>query len=79
MLTHNVSLTKRFKLTERIALDYMVAASNVFNHPNFLSPGTSNTNISVPGQVGVITSQHGRFGADRSGPRFVDMRLRLEF
>jgi hypothetical protein len=76
MHTHNVSLTKRFRLTERVALDYMAAVSNVFNHPNFGNPAS---NISVPGQAGVITSQHGRFGADRSGPRFVDMRLRVEF
>jgi len=77
--THNLSLTKRFHLSERFALDYMAAASNVLNHPNFLSPGANNTNISVPGQVAVITAQHGRFSADRSGPRFFDMRLRLEF
>jgi hypothetical protein len=50
--------------------------SNVFNHPNFEIPSS---NISVPGQVGVITTQHGRFRAERSGPRFIDMRLRLEF
>jgi hypothetical protein len=74
--THNLSITKRFRLTERLALDYMATGSNIFNHPNFVNPAS---NISVPGQAGVITSQHGRFSADRSGARFIDMRLRVEF
>jgi hypothetical protein len=74
--SHNISVTKRFPLTERLRLDYMATMSNVFNHPNFEIPAS---NISVPGQVGIITAQHGRFRAERSGARFIDMRLRLEF
>ncbi|MEK7409267.1 MAG: hypothetical protein AAB225_29740 [Acidobacteriota bacterium] len=74
--SHNLSVTKRFTLTERLRLEYMAALSNVFNHPNFYAPGS---NISAPGQAGVITSQHDRFSSDRSGARFVDTRLRLEF
>ena len=74
--THNASFTKRFRLTERIALDYMATVSNIFNHPNFLAPAS---NVSRARTGGVITSQHGRFGADRSGARFIDMRLRVEF
>lgn len=74
--SHAVSITKRFMLTERIWLDYMATGSNVFNHPNFEFPGA---NISVPGQLGIITAQHGRFRAERSGARFMDMRLRLQF
>jgi hypothetical protein len=74
--THGISLTKRFILTERLRLDFLSMMSNVFNHPNFANPGS---NISAPAQAGVITGQHGRFSADRSGPRFIDMRVRLEF
>jgi carboxypeptidase family protein/TonB-dependent receptor-like protein len=74
--SHNMSITKRFPLTERLQLDYMATISNIFNHPNFEFPGS---NISVPGQVGIITAQHNRFRAERSGARFIDMRLRLEF
>jgi len=73
---HSISLTKRFALTERLRLDYMLAVSNLFNHPNFLAPAS---NISVPGQAGVITGQYDRFRAERAGARFMDMRLRLEF
>jgi Carboxypeptidase regulatory-like domain len=74
--THNVSITKRFRLTERLQLDYMATISNIFNHPNFAFPGS---NISAPGQASIITTQHDRFRPERSGPRFIDMRLRLEF
>jgi hypothetical protein len=74
--THNISITKRFPITERLSLDYMGTISNLFNHPNFNFPGN---NISVPGQAGVITSQHDRFRAERSGARFIDMRVRLLF
>jgi len=74
--SHAVSITKRFLLTERFSLDYMATISNVLNHPNFEFPGS---NISVPGQLGIITAQHNRFRAERSGARFVDMRLRLQF
>lgn len=74
--SHALSVTKTFAITERLRLNYAAMMSNVFNHPNFSNPAS---NISVPAQAGVITGQHGRFSADRSGPRFIDMRLRLEF
>jgi carboxypeptidase family protein len=76
LATHNISITKRFQLTERLSFDYMGTISNLFNHPNFNFPGS---NISVPGQAGIITSQHDRFRAERSGARFIDMRVRLQF
>src|SRR6185503_18138562 len=70
--SHNVSITKRFRLNERLSLDYMMTISNLLNHPNFVAPAS---NISVPGQAGVITTQHDRFRAERSGARFIDARL----
>ncbi len=74
--TQNVSISKRFQLTERLHLDYMTMFSNLFNHPNFDYPGS---NISVPGQAGVIVSQLGFFSNEKAGPRLIEMRLRLEF
>ncbi len=53
--------------------------SNLFNHPNFYTPGND---ISVPGVAGVIGAgggQHGFFSAEKSGARMVEFRLRLEF
>jgi len=73
---HNLTLLKRFRLTERVHFDYMVLIGNVFNHPNFLPPGTD---ISVPGEAGVIGETHGLYSGERAGPRMVEMRVRIEF
>ncbi|MBI3694477.1 MAG: TonB-dependent receptor [Acidobacteria bacterium] len=74
--TQNLSISKRFLLTERFHLDYMTMISNLFNHPNFDFP---NSNISATGQTGVIVSQQGFFSNEKAGPRLIEMRLRLEF
>jgi TonB dependent receptor len=73
---HNVSLVKRFRLTERLHLDYMALISNIFNHANFLFPAAD---ISVPGEAGVIGETHGLYSGERAGPRMIEMRVRLEF
>jgi len=73
---HNMTILKRFRLNERLHFDYMALISNIFNHPNFLYPAND---ISVPGGAGVIGSTYGLYSGERSGPRMVEMRLRLEF
>jgi hypothetical protein len=73
---HNVTLAKRFQITERLRLDYMALISNIFNHPNFFAPAAD---ISVPGAAGVIGDAHGLYSGERAGPRMVEMRLRFEF
>jgi hypothetical protein len=75
-MTQNLSLSKRFLLTERWHLDLMTMVSNLLNHPNFTFPAS---NISAPGQAGVLTGQHGFFSDDKSGARLVELRVRLEF
>ena len=75
-MVQNVSMSKRFRLTERLNLSFMSMISNLFNHPNFNFPLN---NISTPAQAGVVTSQHGFFSDDKSGARLVEMRVRLEF
>jgi len=72
----NVSISKRFQLSERLHLDYMTMISNLFNHPNFDYP---NTNVLLPQQGGVIGTQLGFFSNEKAGPRMIEMRLRLEF
>jgi hypothetical protein len=62
-ITHNISLSKRFPLTERLHLDFMCMVSNLFNHPNFLAPGS---NISASGQAGVVTNQYSYYDNDKS-------------
>ena len=73
----NLSLRKRFPLTERWHFDLMAMCGNVFNHPNFYKPSAD---IQVPDQVGVIGAQHDRFfSGEKSGPRVIELRGRLEF
>ena len=73
---HNLTLLKRFAITERVHFDFMWMMSNIFNHANFLFPAR---NISVPGAVGVIGSTYGLYSGERSGPRMVELRGRIEF
>jgi len=73
---HNLTLLKRFPLTERVHFDFMGMISNLFNHPNFLFPAA---NISVPGGVGVIGETYGLYSGERAGQRMVELRGRIEF
>ena len=73
---HNVTFFKRFRLTEKLHFDYMALIGNIFNHPNLLFPATD---ISVPGEAGLISETHGLYSGERAGPRSIEMRLRIEF
>ena len=74
--SQNLSIRKRFRLTERLQFDLMALCGNLFNHPNFSSPSST---IDVPG-AGIITGQHDRyFSGEKSGPRVIEIRARLEF
>jgi hypothetical protein len=73
---HHLAITKSFKLTERLKLEYQLSVSNLFNHPNFLAP---NANISLPGQAGRIVRSVGRDDSQKGGPRQMEMKLRLEW
>jgi hypothetical protein len=72
---HNISISKRFAIGERLHLDYMTMFSNLANHPNYDFP-TSNITVAGPG---TITTQQGFFSNEKAGPRMIEMRLRLEF
>ena len=75
----NLNVAKTFRLTERFSFHFMTMISNLFNHPNFYSPPSD---ITVPGQAGVIGAgggQHGFFSAEKSGPRMIELRGRIEF
>jgi hypothetical protein len=79
--SHSLSVAKIFPISERIKFNFTTMISNLFNHPNFFFPGRD---ISVPGVAGVIGAgdfggQHDFFSAEKSGPRMVEFRLRLEF
>jgi hypothetical protein len=78
--SHGFTLAKRFAFTERVHFDFMAMVSNLFNHPNFHTPEISgNNDITVPGQVGVISAQHDVWSGERAGPRVMELRGRIEF
>jgi hypothetical protein len=71
---HHLSVVKQFSLTERIRLVYLANFTDIFNTPRYNAPFS---NISVPAQVGQVSSVGSYWGND-SGRR-ISMRLRLEF
>ena len=81
MHVHNVTLAKRFPITEKLHFELMALVGNIFNHPNFVtpSPQSSSTDISVPGGAGVIDSVYGLYAGERAGPRMMEIRGRIEF
>jgi hypothetical protein len=68
---HNLTISKRFGITERANFTFVAAVQNVFNHPNFNNPAA---NISTPGSVGVVSSIEG-FAPSRQ----IMLRGRLDF
>ena len=75
----NVSVTKQFKATERLRVEFQTLILNLFNSPTFNFPAN---NISVPGQVGRLTtvlSQGDPGNATVVSNRWITMRLRLVF
>ena len=69
-------LSWRFMSLRRNAECSTPFVSNLFNHPNFLFPAS---NISVPGNVGVISSVPGFFHPEKAGARLIEMRIRLDW
>lgn len=76
---HNMSFSKKVRLTERVGLQLMMIMSNIFHITNFNFP---NTNVSVPGGAGVISCTWAcdpLFNLEKAGPRRMEMRARIEF
>lgn len=74
--TDNLTIRKRFRLTERLHFDLMGTCGDLFNHPNFGNPSST---IDVPG-AGIISGQQDRyFSGEKSGARVIEIRGRLEF
>jgi len=77
--SQNLTLAKRFNITERLHFDLQAVGSNILNHPNFYSPPAD---ISIPGQAGVVGAgggQTGFFSVEKSGARMIELRVRIEF
>jgi hypothetical protein len=82
------SLEKKFRVTERVKLNFRAAAFNLFNHPEFKNPGASVGSVSGSGSNLTIkpSASFGRItgilntGATGTGaPRRVEFMFRAEF
>jgi hypothetical protein len=76
-VTWNLGLSKRFHLTERVALKFETSFTNVLNHPNYDDP-RNNLSESVNGQGTFGEVLATRIG-DAGGNRVGQLALRIEF
>jgi hypothetical protein len=78
------SLQKRFKVTERLAINFRAAAYNLFNHPIYANPSGSIGSLtgnppSVSGTFGRITSILNTGAVGTGAPRRIEFMFRAEF
>jgi hypothetical protein len=84
MYEFDTSLQKRFRLAERLALNFRAAAYNLFNHPVFSNPSGSIGSLSgnppsVNGGFGRITSIINSGAVGTGAPRRIEFMFRAEF
>jgi hypothetical protein len=78
------SLQKRFRVTEKLGLNFRAAAYNLFNHPIYKTPGSSIGSLtgnppSVSGSFGRITNIINTGAVGTGAPRRIEFMLRAEF
>jgi hypothetical protein len=80
------SLQKRFRLTERLSLNFRAAAFNLLNHPEYKNPGASVGSVSGTTPTIKPSASFGRItgilntGATGTGaPRRIEFMFRTEF
>ncbi len=78
------SLQKRFKMTERLALNFRAAAYNLFNHPIYKTPSSSIGALTgnppaVSGSFGRITDIINTGAVGTGAPRRIEFMFRAEF
>lgn len=77
----DLSLGRRFAVTERLSLQFHADAFNVLNHPNFMNPNPMNGNS--PGFISRSMLNSGLGGLNplfqEGGPRSLQLSLKLSF
>jgi hypothetical protein len=77
------SLQKRFRVTERLALNVRAAAYNLFNHPQYKTPsgslGSLTGSAPVSAGFGKITNILNTGAVGSGAPRRIEFMLRAEF
>ncbi len=77
------SLQKRFRITERLALNFRAAAYNLFNHPVFSTPsgsiGSLTGSTPVNAGFGRITTIINEGAVGTGAPRRIEFMFRAEF
>jgi hypothetical protein len=72
-------LAKYPSITERMKLRFDIAATNLFNHPNYSPLGDGALNTSQSAQVGVLSGVGGTSDLDLSGARSFRASIRFEW
>jgi hypothetical protein len=82
------SLQKRFRVSERLAINFRAAAFNLLNHPEFKTPGASvgsvsgsgsNLSIKTSASFGRITDILNTGATGTGAPRRIEFMFRAEF
>jgi hypothetical protein len=73
---HHLTLSKQFRVTERLSTTFTGLFSDIFNTPHFTEPSG---NISVPATVGRFTGIVSDFGAEKHNGRRIALMLRVQF
>jgi hypothetical protein len=84
MYEFDTSLQKRFRVTERLRLNFRAAAYNLFNHPVYDLPASKIGSLagsppSVSGSFGAITSIINTGAVGTGAPRRIEFLFRAEF
>jgi len=81
-INFDMGLAKKFKITERLALQLQGNFFNIFNHPNFQNPDGSLANCIPDPVTGLCTGTFGKSLAtygDLGGHRITQLAVRLDF
>jgi hypothetical protein len=77
----DLSLSKRFHITEKLSVQFRAEAYNLFNNVNFGNPGANLVPVAALGKISsTVRGQPGApLGEPFGGPRVLQLALRVQF